>query len=413
MRRLVFLLVLAALAWPAAGAQAILGEQRVLIMLVTWGPEPWTQAEARTVLDETARFVHSASFGKTSITGQVTPWLHALSRKPACDVRQIAEAAQAAARARGFDPSSYTTQGIVIPQIGCPWGGSYFPPGIWTNGRLDREVLAHELGHTYGVSEEGSAWVCDPRCRAVPYLNPFSVMGHGSSDFSAWEKSRYGWLDRVTEVSRAGSYRIGAVDRASNDPGALRILAAGDEFWAEYRPPSPVWAYLAPEADPGVAFYGGSSGLGAPGRFPGQNLLIFDPVRRGRPSVHAGETFTVPGAFSVRVGSAGPDAADVSFRWIDRARPGKPTVLRPVRRGGRLVIRWRRGIERGSGLAAHEVFVDGLRAGRVAAVRRVGGILLANDDRFTIRVSSGKHRVAVVAVDRAGNRSRAAIRATN
>jgi hypothetical protein len=410
MRRLVTLLLLAILAWPAAGAQAILGEQRILLMLVTWGPEPWTQAEARTALDETAAFVHSASFGNASITGAVTPWLHALSSQPTCDLQRIAETAQSAARARGFEPSSYTMQAVVIPQIGCPWSGSYFAPGIWANGRLDRKLLAHELGHTYGVSEEGSAWVCDRRCRSVPYLNPFSVMGHGSSDYSAWEKSRYGWLDRVTEVSRAGEYRIGAIDRPSGEAGAIRVLVAGDEYWVEYRPPVPVWAFEAQEASSGVAVYAGSNGLGEPSRFPGQNLLLFDPVRRGRPSVHVGETFTAPGAFSLRVGSAGPDAAAVSFRWIDRARPGKPTVLRPIRRGARLVVRWRRGIERGSGLAAHEIFVDGRRAGRVATVRRTAGILLPNDDRFTIRVSKGEHRVAVVAVDRAGNKSRAATR---
>jgi hypothetical protein len=410
MRPLVILFLLAILAWPAAGAQAIVGEQRVLLMLVTWGPEPWTQAEARTALDETAAFVSSASFGKTSITGAVTPWLHALNSQPACDVQRIAEAAQSAARARGFDLSSYTMQGVVIPQIGCPWGGAYFAPGIWANGRLDRELLAHELGHTYGVSEEGSAWVCAPRCRSVPYLNPFSVMGHGSSDYSAWEKSRYGWLDRVTEISRAGSYRIGAIDRPSSEAGAIRVLVAGDEYWVEYRPPAPVWTFEAPEASAGVAVYGGANELGEPSRSPGRNILLFDPVRRGRPSVQAGETLTVPGAFSLRVGSAGPDAADLIFRWVDRTRPGKPMVLRPLRRGARLIVRWRRGVERGSGLAAHEVFVDGRRAGRVATVRHTAGILIPTDDRFTIGVSKGKHRVAVVAVDRAGNRSRVATR---
>jgi hypothetical protein len=410
MRRFVFLLLLAALAWPPAGAQAILGEQRVLLVLVTWGPEPWSQADARNALDGTAAYVHSASYGRTSIVGDVTPWLHALPSQPQCDLQRISDAALAAARGRGFDPSRFTTVGIAMPQIGCPWGGSYFPPGIWANGRLDRELLAHELGHTYGVSEEGSAWVCNPRCRSVPYLNPFSVMGHGSSDYSAWEKSRYGWLDRVTGVSRAGSYRIGAIDRPSSDAGALRVLVAGDEYWVEYRPPAPVWAYTAPEASSGVAVYGGANELGEASRFPGRNLLLFDPGRRGRPSLRSGETFTAAGAFSLRVGSAGPDAADVTFRWVDRARPGKPTVLRPIRRGARLVIRWRRGVERGSGLAAHEVFVDGKRAGRVAAVRRTAGIPLANDDRFTVRVSQREHRVTVVAVDRAGNRSRAATR---
>jgi hypothetical protein len=235
-------------------------------------------------------------------------------------------------------------------------------------------------------------------------------MGHGSSDYSAWEKYRYGWLDRITEVERPGSYRLGAIDRATTDAGALRVLVAGDEYWLEYRPPAPVWAYEAPEAETGVAVYGSSNGLGEPGRFPGQNLLVFDPVSRSRPAVRAGEAFSVPGAFSVRVAAAGSDAAEVEFRWLDRTRPARPSRLRLVRRGRKAVVLWRRGVERGSGVASHELYLDGKRVGRISAVRRIGDVIVANDDRFTFAASRGRHRVAVVAVDRAGNRSRAASR---
>jgi hypothetical protein len=334
-----------------------------------------------------------------------------LPGRPQCDLQRISDAALAAARGRGYDTTRYTTLGLAMPQIGCPWGGSYFPPGIWANGRLDRELLAHELGHTYGVSEEGTAWACAPRCASRPYLNPFSVMGHGSSDYSAWEKHRYGWLDRITDLERPGSYRLGAIDRSTTDAGALRVLVAGDEYWLEYRPPTPVWAYEAPEADSGVAVYGGANGLGEPARFPGQNLLLFDPVRRGRPTVHAGETFSVPGSFSARVAAVGPDSADVVFRWTDRTRPGRPLRLRTVRKGRWVFVRWLRGAERGSGLAAHELYLDGKRVGRLGAARRVADAVVPNDDRFSLKAAGGRHRVAVVAVDRAGNRSRAATRA--
>jgi hypothetical protein len=411
MKRLVLLGLLVILALPAPSSQAVLGEQRVLLVLVTWGPEPWTRARAQAELDETAAYVQSASYGKTSITGEATPWLHALPGRPQCDLQRISDAALAAARGRGYDTTRYTTLGLAMPQIGCPWGGSYFPPGIWANGRLDRELLAHELGHTYGVSEEGTAWACAPRCASRPYLNPFSVMGHGSSDYSAWEKHRYGWLDRITDLERPGSYRLGAIDRSTTDAGALRVLVAGDEYWLEYRPPTPVWAYEAPEADSGVAVYGGANGLGEPARFPGQNLLLFDPVRRGRPTVHAGETFSVPGSFSARVAAVGPDSADVVFRWTDRTRPGRPLRLRTVRKGRRVFVRWLRGAERGSGLAAHELYLDGKRVGRLGAARRVADAVVPNDDRFSLKAPGGRHRVAVVAVDRAGNRSRAATRA--
>ena len=193
------------------------------------------------------------------------------------------------------------------------------------------------------------------------------------------------------------------------DAQALRVLAAGDEYWLEYRPPAPLWEY-ADDGAPGVAVHAGSNGLGEPSRYSGRNFLLYDPVGRGRPSVQAGETFLVRGAFAVNVLSAGPDSADLAFRWTDRARPGRPTILTSRARRGRFVVRWRRGPERGSGIAAHEVFVDGRRAGRVAAVKTIASIPVAADDRFTFPLRRGRHRITLVAIDRAGNHSPLAVR---
>jgi hypothetical protein len=412
MRRLVVLAALAvAVACPGAAHTAVLGEQRVLIMLVTWGPQPYPREQAQAALDESAAYMRSASFGRTWIVGEVTPWMQALSARPSgCDLQPITAAAQAAAQARGYDTARYTTLGIAVPQIDCFWTGAYFPPGIWMNGEMNRHLVSHELGHTYGVTEEGPAWMCTPTCRSQPYGNPFSVMGHGLSDFGAWEKTQFGWLGPVPRVERAGRYRIAAIDRPSSEPQALRVLVAGDEYWFEYRPAVPIWAFGSAQAAAGIVVYGHANELGEASRFPGRNYVLNDPVRRGRPSVQAGETFSVPGAFAVTVGSADAAAAEVTFRWTDRVRPGRPRVLRPVRRGRRLIVRWRRGAERGSGAAAHEVYLDGRRAGRVSAVRATGGVLVTNDDRMTIPASRGRHRLSVVAVDRAGNRSRPATR---
>jgi hypothetical protein len=383
----------------------MLGEQRVLLMLVTWGPEPYTQGQARQALDETAAFVRSASFGKTWIAAEVTPWLHVFDTRPGCELERISTAALAAARGRGYDTTRYTTLGIAVPRIDCAWGGAYFAPGIWVNGMLNRHVLAHELGHTYGVTEEGPAWVCDPRCHSVPYLDPFSVMGHGWSDYGAWEKFQFGWLDGIARASRAGAFTLGGIDRPSTQPQGLRVLVAGDEYWFEHRPAPPLWTFDSAEAAPGVVVHAGSNGLGEAGRFPGRNYLIFDPGGRRRPSIQAGETFTVPGAFRVTVTSTGPDVAGLTFRWVDHTRPARPRLLRPLRRGSRLIVRWRRGPERGSGLAAHEISLDGRRLATIQAVRETAGLPIVNDDRVTMRLSPGRRRVAVVAVDRAGNRS--------
>jgi hypothetical protein len=106
--------------------------------------------------------------------------------------------------------------------------------------------------------------------------------------------------------------------------------------------------------------------------------------------------------------SPGPDSAELAFRWTDGMRPARPRILSARIRRGRMFVRWRRGLERGSGVATHEVFVDGRRAGRVPAVRTVANLLVSTDDSVAIRVGRGRHRLRVVAVDRAGNRSRSA-----
>jgi hypothetical protein len=135
-----------------------------------------------------------------------------------------------------------------------------------------------------------------------------------------------------------------------------------------------------------------------------------DPLGSGRTAVRAGETFAVGGVFAVRVISARADAAELAFRWTDRTRPAPPSALTTKARGRRLVVRWERGLERGSGIAAHEVLVDGRRVRRVSGVRRVAGVLVGNRDQLKLRLRPGGHRVQVVAVDRTGNRSRAATR---
>ena len=171
----VVLAVLAALALPQSGAAAITGEQRLLVMLVTWGPEPWTADEAqRVVFEESADYIRRVSFGQVTITGQSTGWLHVLDERPTgCDIAGIETRAREAIAARGLDPGRFDRLVFAFPQINCQWGGAYFDFNVWMNGRIDRHLVAHELGHVYGVREEGPAWICsEGGCRMQLYGNP-------------------------------------------------------------------------------------------------------------------------------------------------------------------------------------------------------------------------------------------------
>ena len=69
------LATLAAALVLAPAASAITGQQRVLILQVTWGPQPWPAAQGRESLSEAAAYIRSASFGRTWIDGTATEWL--------------------------------------------------------------------------------------------------------------------------------------------------------------------------------------------------------------------------------------------------------------------------------------------------------------------------------------------------
>jgi hypothetical protein len=404
-----------ALAGPAGAA--VTGEQRILLVSVTWGPEHYEAGEAASALSEAARFVRSASFGQTWIVGEATPWLRALPGRPdQCDLPQVERAAREAAGRAGYDLSRYTRIGISFPRVeACPWGGAYFNGVIWANGFMSWELIAHELGHLYGVPEEGPAWVCDVgRCEARNYESPYSVMGHGSSDYNAYEKVVYGWLTNVALAARPGELALGAIDRPSSDPQAVLVVAGGDEYWIEYRPPVPLWPPFQPDAPAGVVVYGGDNGLDdTPSRFTQRNLVLADPAGSGRPSLRAGERFAVAGAFEVSVEAAEADRVALRFRWTDATPPRAPRLLQPgaTTRGRRVIVRWRPAPDPGSGLEAHEIALDGRRARSVPAVRSLGTLVVATEPELDLgRLAPGVHRVAVRAVDRAGNRGPAAVR---
>jgi hypothetical protein len=415
-RRLAVLVVALAALALVPGSSAITGEQRLLLILVTWGPEPYPQADAHEALTAVGPYIRGASFGRTWVEGDVTPWLRALPAQPLqCDLAPIERAATAAATGAGFDVSRYTRLGFLFPEIpACPWGGAYFSNAIWANGYVHWVLLAHELGHLYGVPEEGPAWNCSAGpCRPENYASPYSVMGHGAGDFNAFEKVAFGWVDDVF-VPRAGGFALAPIDRPSTLPQAARILAGGDEYWLEYRPPAPLRDPHSADASPGVIVHAGDNGVAdEPSRFPQRNLLLLDPAGRGRPSVQAGETFSVPGVLAVAVTALSAERADLRLEWTDRARPTAPRILAPAGRvrGGRVTVRWRAGRDTGSGVAAHELRLDGGRARVVPAVRELGTLVVATDSALALgRLRPGRHRVSVVAVDRAGNRSPAAVR---
>ncbi len=380
-------LLLAALssdAFPRSAGE-VTGEQRIGLVLATWGPEPVTADEARAAVAETEAYVRDASFGKTSLSVEVIGWTRALTRRPkGCDTQGVHETIRRSVDLRRFDLVAY-----LIPSMDCPWGGAYYPPGVWMLGKISKELFAHELGHNYGVREEGPAWICSNRCRAENYASPYSVMGHGSGDFNAFEKWRFGWIAREGPALVDGEYRIARIDRPSSLAHALYVVSGADEYWIEYRPEVP-WP---------VVHAGANDARVTPSRFSQRNLLLAG-ARSAR--------FSVRNAFEVVMHSSDPEQATLRFRWTDRTRPSRPRLDATV--SGRWVTLSFPATDSGSGVDRYEVSIGPRYRAVIATSEVVDGELTGHDAVHRVHLARGAHRVVVSAVDRAGNRGPAGVR---
>src|SRR5215218_7140784 len=81
----------------AAAAFPTHGEQRVLILPATWGPQPFSVAEIEAVARATDEWVRRTSFGAASLSPVTTPWLRVPSAGGACNPSRVADDAKVAA----------------------------------------------------------------------------------------------------------------------------------------------------------------------------------------------------------------------------------------------------------------------------------------------------------------------------
>lgn len=423
--RRVFLLVAAALALTApadalahgsASAQvarsAVKGDHRVLVVLLTWGPQTFAREQVDSIVfGQTNEWLQRSSYGLTSISGDVTPWLTALPERPLCQLDYLSAKARTAARAAGFDPAAYKRWIYVLPsRVSCPFTGVAFGEEVLLNGAVTRRLVAHELGHTYGLGFHANTWECDGGCRSREYGNPFDTMGSGGGDFNAYEKYVLGWITNVARPQAPGSFRIGELERPSTMPQALVVATARHEYWFDHRGDVPEGALLDYALNDGVLVHAGPNPKAplAKSVYPHADLLLPDPLGRGRPAILPGESWGESGAFSVTVVAKIAGGVELSFAWADSTRPRPPAIVQPPRtlraKGRRtLEIGWNDAPETGSGVARYEVRIDG------GSVRVYPGDMLGGFDRVRMP-RLGAHTLAVVAVDRAGNRSAAAVR---
>ena len=388
-------LVGAGLFVPSAAATAS-GELRVLYLLATWGPTPFSPADVERVALETDAFFHASSSGRLSLRSSVAGPLD-LPRAvfDSCDATVLRNAAPPSTFAQ-VDRVVFVTPRVTT----CPFAGEANPTEVLLNGQLFMAIAAHELGHTLGLGH-ASRWDCAGRACAVDeYGGGFSVMGGGNGDLNAYEKAELQWLTGVIRPRTSALHEIGPVDGATTLPQALIVTTAASEFWFESRGLATRSFVGASEQPAGVAVLAGPANEVVTSPYPRRNLLLPNPGGRGRHAYSEGESFVQPGVFQVTVARHSSDSAALEFEWLDRISPGPARLAARATRAGRARLAWDPANEQGSGVDTYAVVVDG------RIVRSVDGHIPYLNSIATLRLSRGVHRVGVFATDRAGNRGR-------
>jgi hypothetical protein len=208
-------------------------------------------------------WVRSASSGVASASGVVTPWMSNTRFGPAScgatfDLEQ--EARNAAIRA-GYDPGAYSHVVIYFPRTeSCWWHGMGAVGGstIWLNGFNTPDgfpgvlVVAHEMGHNYGLQHARAA-MCGGTtfgssgtlsdCALVEYGDRFATMGNNVDGVHTYHNLSHarslGWGSFATaDISTPGSYRLAPLyggDPGSAPRGLTLARPNGSTFWLESR----------------------------------------------------------------------------------------------------------------------------------------------------------------------------------
>jgi hypothetical protein len=227
----------------------------------TYGGDPFTPAALSgavfgpTPTANVNAYYNEVSYGQQKLSGVVADngaggFLQATVAAPAtCDIGAIATAAENAATARGYNLSNYTGRLYVFNNVaGCGWSGLAYVgwPHAYSNNSTNLLVIAHELGHNFGLAHAASldcgANVVGGTCTSSEYGDPFDVMGNNRAmHFSASQKALLNWLPPGTVATHAGgtrTYTLAPLEAAGGTTYAVQVQAAANRtYWIEYRQP--------------------------------------------------------------------------------------------------------------------------------------------------------------------------------
>jgi hypothetical protein len=290
------ILALTGIAAPPAPA-AVTGKQRVLTVLAAYGAQTFARDQMTQALVQAGAFLRKSSYGRMSLETTVTPWLDAGLSAPTCAAARtilpepLLVPVRAAARNAGYNLAAYDRVIYSVAGSGCVVRGAAAEQEVLLTGHPDVRTIVHELGHTWGLGHAAAAERCGSFCVIQEEGDPFTPMGIGFSDFSAYEKELLGWIDPQPRVTKPGRYVVYPTG-ARGGLHALVLNTVEGQYWIEQRPdrttPALIVRIVHPE-EPNWPFAPAST-------------LMLGPIHPGHATILPGETFTVRGAFSVRLG---------------------------------------------------------------------------------------------------------------
>lgn len=235
------------------------GDQKALVLLVNFqdlNEQPTSTTEISALMEDISDFFYENSYGQTTFSSTVHGWFN-LPLNSNSTSSEIAAAADAAAMAAGIDLSSYQRLIYLFPRNSALiWDGlgtvGGQPSRCWINGKFQLKVIAHELGHNFGLyhshSLECGDAVVSENAQVYEYGDIIDVMGNREAGhLNAFQKMRLGWLDYdqspgVISAETSGSHLIEVKETAGQNAKAIKVLRGVDPttgakewFYVEYR----------------------------------------------------------------------------------------------------------------------------------------------------------------------------------
>ena len=240
------------------------GSQRTLVMLVNFQDnpslQPWTVDQVRNfVFGQVSNYFYENSYQQTQLTGDVFGWYTIPQSSTTCGELTLKSYAEQAAAAHGADLNSYQHYLYVFPNNACQFSGSSTvggtPSKSMINGDFSLGVVAHELGHGFGLYHAHSYQLDGS---SLEYGDSLDMMGGSrSAHFNAFEKERLGWLNygaspALTTVQASGTFTLDPYELTGSNPKALKILKTTDPqtgkktwYYVEYRQAIGFDSYIA------------------------------------------------------------------------------------------------------------------------------------------------------------------------